>query len=117
MRNDNYMYFTDILGNPTDVGSECLNLHNKLPRITNLELNIPYVLEINNKFHILMPIRGEERVSMLKIEENLRDIFKRVYNILREKQIKSISMAESKDIELLPWASVLRIIKEELQLS
>ena len=114
MRLDNYAYFTDVACNPVDDGSKDLDLHNKLPRINELRLNEIYTLPINKKFHFIIPIKQTGRVSLHITEENLKQVFEKLKELLLEKQINSISIAKTEEIELIKWKDVLRIMKENL---
>ena len=114
MRLDNYVYFTDTACNPADEGSKDLDLHNKLPRVSDLKLSEIYTLKIIKKFHFIVPIQETGRISLHITEEKLKRIFENFKEILQSKQIKSVSIARTERIELIEWKDILKIMKENL---
>ena len=64
MRKDNWAYFVTVDGKPVCTGALELDALNKIPINLNLKVGEPKIIKIGSRFHILLPIRQNDPVSM-----------------------------------------------------
>ncbi|KAJ8672157.1 hypothetical protein QAD02_003416 [Eretmocerus hayati] len=107
VRKDNYLYFVDTSREPCDTGARELQERNELPRLLDLSIGEIKTVRHNNKLHLVLPVRGEERQSIKIIDDNLTVGFRDLERLVGQEQLKTISVAESNFIENIPWTEII----------
>ena len=98
MRKDNYAYFVRNKGEPRDIGSKLLEKCGKSPNFKNLQKGRVQKLRKGNQYHFVLPIEDEFKASLGKMTKDIELAIYSLHSMVKELNIKSISIANSPHI-------------------
>ena len=112
-RTDNIVYFVASDGNPCDVSSQALIEANKIPVRQKIQVGrLSEIKRSGNRYLFGSCIRSETPESQEFFKRNLNNAFTLLHETLKNKSIKTYSIAKSPHIENIPWTEVTQIIKK-----
>ena len=111
MRKDNYAYFVNNEGESRDVGSKILEKCRKLPNFRNSQKGIVQKLRKGNQYHFVLPIEGEFKESLGEKTKDIEVAIHSLHSMVRELNIKSISIAKEPHINNVLWKEILATLK------
>ena len=109
MRKDNYLYFVNSAENVLDNGARQISSVNKLPRLESLAVAQPKFINVNKKFHIVIPLRNEQRESLTDILTLLKLSLENLNLMLIEKNIETFSLSKTDSFENISFATILNV--------
>ena len=71
MRKDNYMYITSSNGKPLCQGAMDLYSFNKISKKDFLTMREPIVIEVNHKYHIILPVKDADNFTLTETRRKL----------------------------------------------
>lgn len=111
-RKKNLVFFLDENGHPCDEGSRVLQTQNNFPKVGFIDTGQVYWTKKGGKNYFGLIICGSIKESSLRIKSNIAKVLVKLKGILRDKSLKSFSLAYSKYVENIPWKEVLSLIHE-----
>ena len=111
MRKDNYAYFVSNKREPCDIGSKLLEKCGKLPNFKNLQKGIVQKLRKGNQYHFILPIEDEFKTILGETTKDIKLAIYSLHSMVKELNIKSISIAKSPHINNVLWEEILATLK------
>ena len=111
MRKDNYAYFVSNKGEPRDIGSKILEECGTLPNFENLKKGIVQKSRKGNQYHFILPIGNEFQASLGETTKDIKLAILSLHSMVKELNIKSISIAKSPHINNVLWEEISATLK------
>lgn len=109
-RPDSLVYFLDSNACPCDNGSQALKRLNKLPVVKATETGQVTWSSINKKHYFGLVILKTSGESSIRIQSNIGKTLVKLKGILRDKSLKTFSIAFSEYIANVLWVEVLKML-------
>ena len=102
------MYFITSEGEPLDNGARNLLERGKIPKTQEVKVGDISAYRRSNKRYIIgLSLRGSAPVAQNEIMKNLTNSITTLVTFLKQKNIKTLSIAYKNNIENIPWEDIL----------
>ena len=112
MRKENYLYLLTTDGKSYDEGSKQLQKQNLIPKFKESKVGNIEIIKRGNRIHLILICKENIKEKMTR--ESLQRFAIKLRDIIKEKSIKIINMAKSKEFDGIQWEEVLSHIRESI---